>query len=315
MHSLPFLKLTFFTTLLLSCGLQQSTIKAAAYISDTEAKLRDKATQYLALSTSTQDPAGFIEWNKCDSLLFSGLYGAAGGKVDITAARDDKMKWHRRPLDHVECYPKHSDSEISRDMLLGLLWYVWENKRLDLAEELFRYGERHKWVMGEGDITRTVFTPGLQSTLAELIFRLGGSDKKLYRKLPQAYAHNDDFAAHLDLLHILLRADMTGKINSDALEVVKYQFERVPMNPLFSYAYHRYVDQDQTETQNILLNEALFPDDRVPTTHDRCGPWLQQRDLGRSWEPCDLDEKAVTHSGGDYLFIANLLRAKWSSRQ
>jgi hypothetical protein len=157
------------------------------------------------------------------------------------------------------------------------------------------------------DISRTYFAPNLQATLAEVIYRLGGTNKVSYRGIPQTYVQNTGFAAHLQLLHILLRADLTGGIENTALQVVKYNYNRSPQNPLFAYAYHRYVDGDQTETQDILLIETLFPNNRLPTSHDRCEPWLSQRDGGKDWEPCDLDKEARIHSGGDFLFVAYLL--------
>lgn len=270
-------------------------------------KVQDKYGLYLSASKSHQDADGFIDTDHCDSLLFSGLYGAAGADVNIEAARDATGKWHRRPLAHPECFPKDSQSEISRDMYLGLLWYIWEYQRLDLAEDLFAYGEENNWIMGEGLVSRTYFTPGLQATLAELIYRLGGENHYVYRSTPQSYAKNDGFAAHLDALHILLRAKMMGEIEDKALEIVAYNYNRMPSNPLFAYAYHLYVDGDQTYTMGILLNEAYFPADRLPTTHDRCESWLSQRDVGPDWEPCGLDQSAKEHSGGDFLFVANLL--------
>lgn len=289
-----------------ACGRKEKP-KSSTLSEEVQSKLKAKADLYLSLSPSVQDADGFIEWDHCDSLLFSSLYAVGGGKVDIPAARDSDGMWHRRSLNQPECYNEADGataSSISRDMLIGLLWYIWRAKRLDLANDLFDYGVSHDWIMGKGDASRIYFTPGLQATLAEIIHRLGGTDHSAYRAIPQAYSKNVGFAAHLDILHILLRAELVGHMDQAALDIVKYNYDRSPQNALFAYAWHRYSDADQTETVNALLNEKWFPADRLPTSSDRCESWLFQRDPGKDWEPCD---EGRTHSGGDYLFVTKLL--------
>lgn len=288
---------------LLGCGPKTDAKSTTHSVEEREA-VAAKASLYLSLGSTVQDSDGFVMSEACDSLLFSGLYGAAGGVVSIDAARDEKGAWHRRPLALGECFGDGSKSTISRDMFLGLLWYILEYQRLDLAEELFAYGLEHDWVMGEGDVSRIYFTPGLQATLAELIYKLGGKDRPAYRAIPQSYPFNTGFAAHLDVLHILLRAELTGSVEKKGKEVLKYNALRSPRNALFSYAWHRYSDGDQSSTYALLLDETLWPADRLPTAKDRCEGWITQRDEGSDWEPCEED---VTHSGGDFLFVARLL--------
>jgi len=267
-------------------------------------QVKQKTVLYLELEKSQTDSDGFIQFDQCDSLLFSGLVGIAT-EVNILAARDVNGKWHRRSLQHPECYTGGSSSStISRDMFIGLLWYVWRNKDLQTAEELFDYGKDHDWIMGEGDPARIYFTPGLQATLAEIIYRLGGKNHLVYRNIPQVTAKNTDFAAHLDMLHILLRSELTGGVNASEKEIIKYNYERVPGNALFSFIYHKFEDGNQNETLDNLLNQSVFPADRLPTSADRCEPWIYQRDLGHNWQPCN---DGHTHSGGDLIFVSKLL--------
>lgn len=286
------------------CG-KRGEPQSSAHAADQRTPIIEKMKAYLALGSSVQDADGFIDFAHCDSLLFSGLYGVGGGAVRLEAARDSEGRWFRRSMNQPACYPAHSASTISRDMLLGALWWMWEYRRLDLAEDLFAYGESHDWIMGEGDISRIYFTPGLQATLAEMIYRMGGKDRPAYRAIPQSYAKNTGFAAHLDALHILLRGELVGSIDAKALEVLKYNYDRASQNALLSYAWHRYSDGDQSETYSALLNEAWWPSDRLPTSADRCEGWITQRDPGADWQPCDSEAK--THSGGDFLFVAKLL--------
>lgn len=271
---------------------------------ESRALVLDKVRLYQSLGPSVQDADGFIDFEHCDSLLFSGLYGVGGGQVNIAAARNSEGAWQRRSLNQPPCYPQGSASSISRDMFMGLLWYMWEYRRLDLAEDLFAYGEAHDWIMGKGDVSRIYFTPGLQATLAEMIFRMGGKDRPSYRSIPQAYSKNTGFAAHLDVLHLVLRAEMVGSLEAKGVELLKFNYDRAPQNALFSYAWHRYSDGDQSQTYSALLNEAWWPADRLPTSADRCEAWILQRDPGADWAPC---EGGKTHSGGDFLFVARLL--------
>lgn len=188
--------------------------------------------------------------------------------------------------------------------MLGLLWFIWDRKDLELAQGLFDYGRSHDWIMGLGDISRIYFTPGLQATLAELLYRLGGQNHSAYRCMPQAYSKNKGFAAHLDTLHLLLRAELTGSVPAKALALMKWNYDRVPENALFSYAWHQYSEGDQDETYALLLNPKWWPSDRLPTSQDRSEAWLTQRDPGSDWEPSN---DGLTHSGGDFLFVAKLL--------
>lgn len=266
--------------------------------------LKKKYKTYLSLLPSVQDSNGFIDINHCDSLLFSGLLGTIT-KVNIEAARDSNGMWHRRPLNYISCYPNHSKSTISRDMFIGLLWDIWKNQKLELAENLFNNGKENDWIMGEGLISRIYFTPGLQSTLAEVIYQLGGTNH-IERHIPVLIGKgNDGFAAHLDILHVLLRAELKGG-KTEHLDVINQHYKRNPNNALFTYAHHKYTDGVQDETIDILLSDKLFPSDRLPTDCDRREGWIWQRDMGDDWEP-KRDCNGYTHSGGDFLLVAKLV--------
>lgn len=294
---------------LFSCG---SLVKPKHVDSDpslTQA-LRLKHDLYLTLSKSHQDADGFILSQDCDSLLWSSLYGVGGGEVQIHAAQDSNGAWHRRSLNLPECYSDGSASTISRDMFIGLMWFAWEKKDLTTMNDLFHYGRNHNWVMGDGDISRTYFVPGLQATLSEIIKKLGGTNREEYRSIPQVYSKNTDYQAHLDMLHILLRADLTGSIDEATLNIVKYNHKRSLGNPFYSYVYHRFVDGDQTETYQILLNPTYpFPEGHLPTSAEYCTEWFTQRDAGQNWEPCTANG-VTEHPGGDFIFVSYLLLSR-----
>jgi len=268
--------------------------------------LKEKYNTYIKLSRAYQDQHGFILTDECDSLLVTGLYGTVKGvsTPDILKARDANGMWHRRPLTHPECYPDHSKSTISRDAFTGLFWFIWVNKRLKIAEELWTYGEKNDWIMGEGDITRTFINPGFKATLAELIFRLGGKNRP-ERFFPTDKFRNNGYEAHLSALLITLNSDMRKEISSDDLDLMKYHTDRSPRNALFQFTYHKYTDGDYSSVLSTLMDEELFPSDRLPTTYDRLGDWLWARDDDVNWVPSSTTYRE--HTGGDFLFMASLL--------
>lgn len=285
-----------------------------------------KYKNYFRLIKDHQDKHGFVHSDECDSLLFSGLVGCTGLPVDIDAAQDFDHKWLRRPYDAEPCYDCNDSwvlkdrlmsmfkywkengfnkealqkifeaggSTISRDMLLGLAWYAYSNKRLDISEGVIKYAISHWLIMGKGTPTRTFMTPGLLSTYAWISYRLGGPSRLLLRYIPQSESRGlTGFQAHLSVLHILLRNKLTGK--RKYTNILDCHAKRQINNPLFQFAAG-YVDAAKV----LLGNENWWPEGRLPTAKDRYSDWLPQRDYGSDWEPSNGNK---VYSGGDFLFV------------
>jgi hypothetical protein len=272
-------------------------------------KLKEKHSKYLKLFKSEQKEAGFIYTDKCDSLLFSSLLSAVGVPgIDVVAAEAAPGRWWRRPASLPECYSVgESRSTISRDMLLGVLWWAWEKKRLDVLDRLFQFGESRDWVMGDDSIQggHTVFTP-LLPLLARMRHRLGGHEHPA-RHFPLASEfdlNKDGFEAHLQVLQIILDAKVKGSYSQQGWNRLEEQARRQPNNPLFQFAIGKH-----KKTVELLLNNKWWPEDRLPTTGDRKEPWLLERDFGPDWQPSNLPTKQ--HSGGDFLFVVSLLMIDW----
>lgn len=275
---------------LLGCG---SEAKVPAAVQDTD--LERLISVYFHDISQVQDEHGFIYTDECDSLLFTALAGTVLDTVDIRAARESNGRWHRRPTK--DCYPDHSKSTISRDMLLGVMWYAYAHDDLELVENMWAYGSQRSWIMGDGLRSRVQLTPGLVATLAQLIKYLGGADH-VERHIPTiGWARVGDFEAHLQVLHILLRLRVYGNIDVQAEQRLQEHAERQPSNALF-----RYAAGDVSEAASLL--KAQFPMDRLPTSEDHCARWLYERDEGDDWKPCSKGEK---HSGGEVLFVGALL--------
>lgn len=267
--------------------------------------LLDKKQKYLELLPTVQDKYGFIEHTHCDSLIFTGLLGCTPevNNIDIWAAYNSKEgMWHRRCIEK-PCYPEHSGSTISRDQLLGLAWYAWHNRRLDISENIINRAMNHFGVMGKGDLSRINIMPPLFATFCWISYALGGPARLWAMWIPADFGVlAKGYQAHLQVLHILLRRDIQNFVYPQEKQILKKQAERQPNNPLFRLAVGDYL-----HAEAILENEDYWPSNRLPTGADRKEPWLPQRDYGADWLP-SIKDKDIVHSGGDFLFCLWLLQ-------
>jgi hypothetical protein len=256
--------------------------------------LNSKINLYKELLISDKD--GFIDSEHCDSLLFSALVGCVPGiKVDIDEAFNGKT-WERRQCKN-PCFPEHSKSSISRDMLLGLAWYAYYNKRLDISESVIKYALSNSFVMGEGLKSRTIITPGLLATYATISYKLGGPNRFWLRWIPGGITKGQTgYQAHLQVLHGLLLKNINKTNKYD--KVLEDYYQKSPNNPLFTIASNH-----KKEAEASLMNEAWWPNDRLPTSKDRKPQWLMERDESE-WAPSD-DGKI--HPGADFVFASWLL--------
>ena len=273
---------------------------------ETQTPLEKLARQYTELLPSVQDEHGFIETEACDSLLFSGLIGAAGIRVNLTAAEISPGEWARRSSK--DCYDEGlSRSRTSRDMLLGVMYYAWYNKDLNMLERLFQYGKDNNWVMGyyrPGDTKAygtMLFNPNYISLLARLIHGLGGADSAA-RYTPIVLTRScQGFECHLSTLFILLLGEVSGLKSSD-VDILEKNSIQNPNNILHAAAANLY-----GRSRPILVNE-WYPYSRLPSNIERCEPWaIQRSDLDTGLTPCN---QTKTHSGGEVIFVNWLLTTR-----
>jgi hypothetical protein len=291
------------TILLIVTACGRAEVRSSGY-SPAQA-LRDAYSTIAEQNAQLRDPNGFIDVEHCDSLLFSSL-NAVGADItiDIYSARNEQGQWFRRPLDYPECYASgFSKSSISRDMLLGLMWYLWSTRDLQGLQALYDYGEERNWIMGEGDSARINLRLGLQTTLEAAIRRLKGDRLPLIELADPFLGSPTGYEAHLQVLHILLRGEIYGSLSQSTAGKLLEQHKRQPRNPLFAYASARYVTGDYALAERLLLG-GIWPLDRLATSEDYCSPWPIERDDGADWLPCN---QGKLHSNGDWLFVARLL--------
>ena len=293
------MKYLILVLLVLSCGKPKPAAKS---IHDNP-ELDTKASNYAHMITKHQDSHGFLTIG-CDSLLFTSLLAAVTDMdIDVTAARDSSGAWHRQP--DKRCFPLLSKSEISRDMLIGVMfWAVYKNK-LEPLESMRDYGKSHNWIMGEGDRTRTTFSANLYELLDESIAYVKGDKFKgsdyLFATLPVT-----GFEAHLQTLNILMVGKMRGKITGEMFKALQRNLKRNPRNALFQYAVAKYSHGIMTAPIATLLKEELFPTVILPNSTQRCTEYLWQREDDSDWMPCP--GRGEEHTGMDLLFVYGLIK-------
>lgn len=294
------LALTILFLLLVACGRARNSSQPA---NSPDARLVEKYELYKQLA-----PRGWDVSDKCDALLFVALQHI--GLVETGPVEDamgDPGRWFRLPS--LVNDPSLCSSDISRDMFMGLLNYIWQFKRLDLAEQIWDYGSRNKWKMGEERKTtpenRVQFLPSTIGLLAEIIWKLGGEDhKERHYASFNTYNTNPGFTSHLTLLHIHLRGSMYGSITANELGTLKSILGHMSQSPLAQALYHKYTDGDQSEATRLLLE--IWPADRLPSNGDWSEEWRTQRSDGDvGFQPGDWPYHE--HSGGDFLFTAAIV--------
>jgi len=291
--------------------------------------LDSKRWKYMSLKGQVTDQYGFIEYHEADCLMFSGLYSAGGCTVDLKQAQDKEGRWYRKPLYYKNWYPAQTASTISRDMMLGVFWHIWNTKDITALLKTYRYGSKNHWIMGEGDIARIYLTPGLQATLAEMIIRMPYAYSQLsllekihcfiLSKKPQVWPTKlMGYQLHLDMLHAALRGLIIGYIDSSMKEAIEEAHEREFLNPLVGALYAKYVDGKYDPVISTLMSEKYWPENRLPTSVERSEQWLPQRSsfnsdgsMNRDWLP-DLTPPPKTHSGGDFIFVSKFI-SDWIS--
>jgi hypothetical protein len=296
-------KLLIFTNFLISaCGTHEPQVSPKAFT------LEDKVSLYASNIKTHQDEHGFILSDKCDSTLFSGLLGAALPEtVDLIQARDQEGAWHRRANQDCGEEFKNSKSTISRDMMLGVMWWMLKNNKLAEAEALMADLKENNYILkGQGSLGELGFIPSYTNTLALIIKALGGKSHKLELAFPAVIGRSGKgFERHLAVWHILLRGEAKGSITSYELETLKKMRDEQPMNPLFQAAYHKYTDGDFTIAENLLSNNMEWPSEKLPTTTEHCDEWPIQREYSeKDWGSCSPEEE---HTGGELIVIYNLI--------
>lgn len=307
-------------------------------------ELLDKADLYSKLTVENLDKYGFISEDTGDSLLFTSLLHSSISnnllKNCIINSEAKPGMFYRHPSLIPDKWIGQDASTTSKDMTIGLLWWIWTYKQKDVAEQIMSYLKNNyyklgdytphtdpetiaKWVNSYPDyvplklrtwmainepLSRILYCPNL---LASVMYKIGGKFS-LWSLAPDINVTGlTDFEAHLQALGIALRGELRGYITLGEAEILKLQHRRQPENALFSALLALYVDPKAIAWVDITLGcKKYFPEDRLPTNKDRKCHWLWEKDYDteeKEWEP-DTTTPLQIYSGGDYLFIIRLLK-------
>ena len=272
--------------------------------------LTRKAQVYDVRYTQALDTYGFVRG--CDGLLFTSLLVASGRPQPISLAEDQKQpgKWHRSALQ--DCLVTgQSKSTISRDMLLGLALALWQTKDGAAITRLLAFSEKSKGILGEATdretlLSRTSMSPGLLALYSEMNFLITGTTSASRGYFPEVQKPLFGFEAHLQVLNLILKAALYGGIISQDLNVMKRLAESEVKNALFQAVYHGFTDGDGSSVARILLDTSLFPETSLPSSRQRCEPYLWQRVAATAdWKPCI--EKSEEHPAVDFIWVKALI--------
>jgi len=261
---------------LFACG-KSSKKEIVAGIPANQQRLLNKYNEKILLAKSLADPNdGWLEKSECDGMLWAGKYTCGGGAVNIYAAEyaSDAGKFNRRPAPYCGEEFGNSKTTWSRDMGMGLITYAWCNKDLMAVERHASYGTKKNWIMGEPFADgRVVYTPSIIGILYQTIYSLGGKDSQA-RAWPSVYTSGlKDYEAHLQMLDIWLRGEMSGSRLELNLDISQTMFERIkehsnrePNCPFYSYMRGIY------EGNLDPVTDMLVTSDDTPCEYVRGGP-------------------------------------------
>jgi hypothetical protein len=280
----------------------------------TTIRLEAKYQAYRAKLPEALDTYGFVPG--CDGLLFTGLMVAAGESHNLYQAESptEPGRWDRS-AEH-DCFSSgRSASTISRDMIMGLASALWKTEDGPAVQRILAYSARNRGILGQAKdsselLGRATMSPSLLSILSEIDYRTTGTNSPSRGYFPEFGRNLRGFEAHLQVLSILLKASLYGGILRTDFKVIETLYKREPRNALFSAVYHGFIDGDGREAAQALSDLRYFPAGALPSSAERCEPYLWQRVQDSSdWLPCP--QKRETFAAVDFFVVYALLANKW----
>lgn len=262
--------------------------------------IQQKAKLYRELGQVAYDERGLYNHGGKigDSALFSCL-----GMMARQTSFDVNLLFTQegKPLRHPDIKPDISKTPISKDMVSGILWClkVLDNPvALELIDKMINYGRANTFLANwnfcsEQDVKdydinlkdsagRCIMVPAIMKDTHRVAIKLG-RDCDVKCKLAMQVGINipnapKGYKGHLAALTTTRNGLIEGAINDNSLKALKELSDREPNNGIYSAAYHRFTDGDQSWTWEILGNEKIFPSDRLASNTEYCTDYLFQRD-------------------------------------
>jgi len=257
------MKLLALTFILISCSKVLPSPRNEVVL-DTSL-VREKLAELELEAESLSDENGWLVSKSCDSMLWSGK--ACLNITDLESAGVDG-RYYRTPSK--TCFADtRSASSFSRDMSLGLLNCLIEKKNLAAIERHIEYGDENGWIMGEGAINRTYYTPALIGLWYKAA-RVLGHDYG-YTEVSNVYPSGlTDYQAHLQMLFIHLTGTLeNGQISDSMRNRIHEHSDRIPTSGFYAALSARYGGPVDSAI-NLCLDDDNQVGDYVRCDDENC---------------------------------------------
>jgi hypothetical protein len=265
----------------------------------------EKAKTYVSLNEEMKPNQGIMKGD-CDWLLHNAIayLSGIGTYETILSAQDDDGRLWRTP--ERDCLSSgRSKSTVSGDMVLGFILATTVKGHHAALEKFIEHAEQSEWFIGDHDGSldgqrRVSISSQLQALAYRARHFLTG-EKHWKMDVPTVYSPVKGFQAHLQTLTILTNAIVNKGMTQVEVNTLKSQLENDPKNALFAAILARFTDGDFAVAQKVLLDESLFPSDRLPSAKDRCVSYLWMHgEKPSDWTGC----KGHEHHGHDLTFAS-----------
>lgn len=301
-----------------------------------EARVVEQLAVYQPLVQAQLDSHGLVNMGGSigDSALFSCL-----ARVGGAAAFDPAILLPGgKPIRHPDIAPGVSKTPVSKDMLNGILWCIWDVGRKgdmtharDLVESLVTFGKAHVetfgtdigWLFCTNDdkaayaisdedwLGRCFAPPAVVKDIYRVLKWAGGTCDETCEWFmavgPNLPIDGDGYKRHLGVLTTVRNGLVDGAINDNSLDQLRSAAEAQPRNALYLAAYGLYSSGDQAQAFAALTDGQLFPAGALPTSANYCSDYLFQRDEDESdWRPCGDGSEGSQGRGVEWIFAATM---------
>ena len=258
------MKLIITTLLILSCA--KPEIQPIPPVSNDADLVREKLTSLLDDAiTQSESREGWLVDDTCDAMMWTSLFGTATKSfINISAAESETEPGRFYRTRQKTCWVKgrekqRSGSTWSRDMSIAFLIYLYSQGDLETIERHIEYGEENGWIMGDGYITRTAYSPALISLWYQTAKALGHN----YGYLPVDNLYKSgliDYEAHLQMLFIFHSGELNGGISNAMADRILEHSGRLPNLPFYEFLRAKYFGGIDDSASLCLRDDSVVGD-------------------------------------------------------
>lgn len=283
--------------------------------------VKAKADLYISKQSKVADKLGWIG-PKCDSLFYTALMTASGGayaKVELGEDKTQPGKWYRDNLH--ECFSNRvfgktpsATSTIDEANFLGLLFWAQQKREAKKLENIIVYSELSNWQVGEAIDPETAWVDTkIKTNLQSTVFLVRDTVAGRAAAKDQWQLYDTDSIgtkAFNEGLEIYMRIVANKKATKEEKNWFKFHHNRQPKNPFYAAVYGVLENTRKNQAVDILMDESVFPSDRLPSSANRCADFILNVDSNDpSMKPCSKARRK--HTGLDLILVHAILSGKF----